>query len=364
MVTRTKAVSTLYTGHSDGNRQVGMGESDMANPVAVTGSTGFIGSAVVRRLLLDGRDVRAIVEPGAKLGPLDEVERETGKQADRVTADVTNVAAMTRALEGCDALHHLAAVYKTWMPDPTRLYEVNLEGTAATLLAAQKAHVRRIVYTSSIAAIGLAHGTQLADEATRFDLFPIANEYILSKWQSERIALQFAASGLPIVVVNPAFPFGPRDAAPTPTGKIVLSLLKGEVPGVFDGGFNCIDVDDVAAGHVAAETRGRVGERYVLGDHNVTFAEFFALVCEVGGVKPPSLRLPASVTAAIALGVELWSDHVSHEEPRATYRAMRYAERHAWFDPSKARRELGLPTTPLRTTIERAVGWFRAARML
>ena len=336
----------------------------MANPVAVTGSTGFIGSAVVRRLLLDGRDVRAIVEPNAKTGPLDEVERETGKQADRAFADVTDVGAMSRALDGCAALYHLAAVYKVWTPDPTKLYEVNLEGTVATLLAAQKARVGRVVYTSSIAAVGLAPGKQLADETTRFDLFPIANEYILSKWQSERIALKFAASGLPLVVVNPAFPFGPRDAAPTPTGKIVLSLLKGEVPGVGEGGFNCIAVDDVAAGHVAAETRGRVGERYVLGDHNVTFAELFALVCEVGGVKAPKLPLPKTMTAAIALGFELWSDLVSHTEPRATYRSMRYAQRHAWFDPSKARRELGLPTTPLRTTIERAVAWFRAAGML
>ena len=336
----------------------------MAKPAAVTGSTGFIGSAVVRRLLKDGRPVRALIEPGANTVALDEVEREVGRTADRSTVDVTDVGAMTLALSGCESLFHLAAIYKTWMPDPTRLYEVNVAGTVATLLAAQKAAVRRVVYTSSIAAIGLRDDGVPSDEETPFNLFPIANEYILSKWQSERVALKFAQGGLPLVVVNPSFPFGPRDVAPTPTGHIVLTLLKGQVPGVTAGGFNCVDVDDVAFGHVAAEEKGRVGERYLLADHNLTLKEFFAQVCQVGQVKTPTLPLPSSVSAAVALGFELWSDHVSHREPRATYRSIRYAQRQAFFDPAKARRELGLPSTPLRTSITRAIEWFRAAKMV
>jgi dihydroflavonol-4-reductase len=335
----------------------------MAKPVAVTGSTGFIGSAVVRRLLLGGREVRALVEPGAKEGPLEEVEREVGRSADRVVVDVTDVAAMSHALSGCESLFHLAAIYKTWVPDPTRLYEVNVAGTVASLLAAQKAALRRVVYTSSIAAVGLRPDGQSADEETPFNLFDVANDYILSKWQSERVALKFAHAGLPLVVVNPSFPFGPRDAAPTPTGRMVLQLLKGQVPGIAAGGFNCVDVDDVALGHVAAEEKGRVGERYLLADHNVTLKEFFAAVCEVGQVKAPKLPLPSSVTAAVALGFELWADHVSHQEPRATYRSIRYAQRQAFFDPAKARRELGLPSTPLRTSLARAIEWFRGAGM-
>lgn len=336
----------------------------MSRPVAVTGSTGFIGSAVVKKLLERGRDVRALLEPGAKTTALDEVERESGKRIDRVTVDVCDFAKMTKALDGCESLHHLAAVYKVWAPDPTAIHRVNLEGTTTTLLAAQKAGCERIVYTSSIAAVGLGEGRALADEGTRFNLFDVANDYILTKWQSERIALRFAESGMPIVVVNPAFPFGPRDLAPTPTGKIVLSLLRGEVPGVGEGGFNCIDVEDVALGHLLAEEKGRVGERYILGNHNVTIQEFFALVCELGGVKAPKLSIPSPVGAAIALGFELWSDLVSHEEPRATYRAMRYAQRHAWFDVTKARTELGLPQTPLRTSIARGIEWFRAHGMV
>jgi dihydroflavonol-4-reductase len=335
----------------------------VAMRAAVTGSTGFIGSAVVRRLLLDGREVRAIVEPSAKTGPLDEVEREVGRRAERIEADVTDVARMTAALEGCEALYHLAAVYKTWTPAPEILYRVNVEGTTATLLAAEKARVRRIVYTSSIAAIGLGEGRTLADERTTFDLFEIANPYILTKWLSERVAIRFAEAGLPIVIVNPAFPFGPRDAAPTPTGRIVLALLKGEIPGIGEGGFNAIDVDDVAAAHVAAETKGRVGERYVLADHNVTLREFCALVADVAGVRPPRLPIPNALGKALALGFELWADHVSHEAPPATYRSMCYAQRYAWFDPGKARRELGLGSTPLRQTVQRAVDWFRAHGM-
>ncbi len=336
----------------------------MGKPVAVTGASGFIGSAVVRRLLLDGRDVRAVLEQGVRTTALDEVEAETGRKADRVVADVADFEAMRRALSGCDALHHLAAVYKTWMPDPTPIYRVNVEGTTATLLAAQHVGLRRIVYTSSIAAVGLPEGRALADESHAFDTFDIANDYILTKWLSERVALQFASAGLPVVVVNPSFPFGPRDLAPTPTGRILLALLRGEVPGVSEGGFNCVDVDVVAAGHVLAEEKGRVGERYILADHNVTIRELFQVVCDVGGVKAPWLPIPGPLASGVGLGFELWADWVSHEEPRGTYKSIRYAQRHAWFDATKARTELGLPTIPLRGSIERAVAWFRDRRMV
>src|SRR5262249_31530720 len=158
--------------------------------------------------------------------------------------DVTDMRGMRHALDGCETLYHLAAVYKLWAPKPEVIYRVNVEGTVAALLAAQQTGIRRIVYTSSIAAIGLADRGGGADESTRFNLFDIANEYVLTKWQSERIALKFAEAGLPVVVVNPAFPFGPRDVAPTPTGKIIVALLKGQVPAKGPGGICTIDVDD------------------------------------------------------------------------------------------------------------------------
>ncbi len=168
---------------------------------------------------------------------------------------------------------------------------------------------------------------------------------------------------MPVVVVNPAFPFGPGDVAPTPTGKIILALLRGELPGTGPGGFCAVDVDDVAAAHVAAEARGRVGERYMLGNHNVGFADFAALVAEVGGVPRPRFRVPGAVVRGVARGMEVWAARVSHREPQGTVKAIQYVERFARFDSGKARRELGFPCTPLRTSVERAVAFFRAQGM-
>ncbi|HEY8079100.1 MAG TPA: NAD-dependent epimerase/dehydratase family protein [Labilithrix sp.] len=320
--------------------------------VAVTGATGFIGSAVVRKLLEQKRSVRALVEPRANAANLD------GLAVDRVEVDVTDYEAMRRAIDGCETLYHLAAIYKTWLPDEEVIHRVNVEGTVSTLLAAQAARVKRVVYTSSIAAVGLVENG-LADETTKFNLFEVANPYILTKWQSERIAMRFAESGLPVVVVNPGFPFGPRDIAPTPTGAIILALLRKQVPGYGPGGLCTIDVDDCAEGHVLAEEKGRVGERYILGNDNITLKDFFEVVCKVAGIPAPKLGFPGPLAASVALGMELWADHVSHKEPPATYRSIRYAQRNAFFSNAKAKRELGLPSRPLEETIRRAVAWFR-----
>jgi dihydroflavonol-4-reductase len=329
--------------------------------VAVSGASGFIGSAVVRRLLADGRKVRALVEPGASTKNLEDLP---AARVERLTVDVCDYQGMARALEGVTAYYHLAAIYKVWMPDPAPIYRVNLEGTTTSLLAARAAGVRRVVYTSSIAAVGLGPAGELNDENTPWNLDAIANPYVLTKYLSERVALRFAEAGLPLVVVNPAFPFGPRDIGPTPTGRFIVALMKGEVPGVGEGGFCAIDVDDVAAGHVAAETKGRVGERYILGNHNVTFREFFELVAKVAGVKAPKLPIPSLLGQGIALGMELWADHVTHAEPRATLKGIRYLQKHAFFDNKKAREELGLPCTPLEESIRRSVEYFRSQGMV
>jgi dihydroflavonol-4-reductase len=329
---------------------------DPSAPAAVSGAGGFIGSAVVRALLDAGRRVRVLLEPGAPTKNVDDLPPE---RVERVTVDVCDFAGMTRALAGAGAYYHLAAIYKIWLPDPSAIYRVNLEGTTTSLLAAQAAGVPRVVYTSSIAAIGLARGDTPADETNPFDIYDVANEYILTKYLSERIALRFAEAGLPLVVVNPAFPFGPRDLGPTPTGRVIVALLKGEVPAVGSGGFCAIDVADVAAGHLAAERKGRVGERYILGSHNLTFREFFGLVARIGAVKAPRLPVPDRVAQGIALGMELWADHVTHREPTATLKGVRYAQRNAYFDATKARRELGLPKTPIESSIQEAIRYFR-----
>lgn len=328
--------------------------------IAVTGATGFIGSALVRKLVERGNSVRALIEPGAPTQNLDPLRAKI----ERVHVDVCDGLKMERALEGCQTLYHLAAVYRTWLPSPDIIYRVNLEGTTTTLLAAQKAKVERIVYTSSIAAVGWREDGRPSDESVEFNLWDIANDYILTKHLSERIAMNFADAGLPIVVVNPGFPFGPGDLAPTPTGKIILAILKGQVPGVGEGGFSVIDVDDVAEGHILAAEKGRVGERYILANHNVTMKELLDRVCAVAGMKAPTLPIPRPLSLAIAFGMEKWADYISREEPPTTLKTLRYAQKAAFFDNTKARTELGLPETPLDETLKRSIDWFRESGMV
>jgi dihydroflavonol-4-reductase len=330
----------------------------------VTGASGFIGSAVVRKLLARGKAVRCLVEPGADLRNL------SGLDVELVEADVNDRVAVGRALAGCDVLYHLAAIYRLWMKDPSSIYEVNVEGTKTVLWAAYKANLERVVHTSSIAAIGAAIGAatgsppgershELADETVPFNLWARSNAYIRSKWLSERDALRFAREGLPLVVVNPSFPFGERDLVPTPTGRFIVETMAGRVRAYPEGGFNCVDVEDVAEGHVLAAERGRVGERYILGGHNVTYREFFTLVAEIAGVKPPTRRIPTRAAELVGWVWERWAEHVSDREPPFTRRSVAWAARHAWYDCGKADRELGLPVTPLAKSIRRSVDWFR-----
>lgn len=329
--------------------------------VAVTGASGFIGSAVVRQLLARGRAVRALLEPGADTRNLD---APWAGALERLTVDVTDARGMERALQGCQALYHLAAIYKTWLPDPELIYRVNLEGTTTTLLAAQRAGLGKIVYTSSIAAVGLREDGAPSDETVPFNLHAIANDYILTKHLSERIALRFAEAGLPLVVVNPGFPFGAGDLAPTPTGRIILSVLRGEAVGYSHGGFSAIDVDDVAAGHLLAEERGRVGERYILTNHNISWRDFFSLVAEVAGQRPPRLYIPRPIMTATGWGMERVADLLTHRPPPLTYKSALYSLERSFFDNSKARAELGLPVTPLAESVARAVRFFREQGMV
>jgi dihydroflavonol-4-reductase len=222
----------------------------------------------------------------------------------------------------------------------------------------------KIVYTSSIAALGVRDDGKLIDENLAFNYYDGANHYILSKYLSERVVMNFASAGLPVVVVNPAFPFGPGDIAPTPTGRVIVALLRGEVPVRGAGGFCAVDVDDVAEAQVAAETRGRIGHRYILGNHNISLNDFFDLVARIAGVKSPRIPVPKPLGAAVALGMELFADHVSHKEPPTTLRSIRYAQKLLYYDTSKARSELALPCTPLEQTISRSVRWFRQAGMV
>jgi dihydroflavonol-4-reductase len=324
----------------------------MAKKVLVTGATGFIGSSVVRKLIARGREVRCYLEPGAKLSNLE------GLDVEKLEGDVNDRAKLADAMKGCDTLYHLAAIYALWLPDPRLMYEVNVEGSKTVLWAAYKAGLEKVVYTSSIAAIGLRPEGQLADESVEFNYWDDANGYIKSKWLSERDALRFAREGLPLVVVNPAFPFGERDIAPTPTGKFITEALKGNVPGYMVGGICAVDVNDVAEGHILAAEKGRVGERYILGAHNITYQDFYKALAEVASVKIPDRRIPPWVSRGLGYVVEKVSER-QKVAPRLTYKAARLATRKMFFDCSKAVKELGLPQTPLKESIGRSVTWFR-----
>lgn len=317
----------------------------------VTGGTGFIGSAVVRRLLARGRRVRCLVEARAPRQNLD------GLDVEIVVGDILDRAALDAAMRGCDVVYHLAAIYALWVPDEKVIYDVNVEGTKNVLWAALRAGVQKVVHTSSIAAVGVQDGG-VADEGSPFEDWNDSNAYIRSKYQSDLDARRFAAEGLPVVIVCPAFPFGERDVAPTPTGSFIIEALHGRVPGYTEGGFCAVDVDDVAECHVLAEERGRVGERYIAGAHNVTYAQFYEAVTRIAGLRPIRRKLPSAAVVGMAWGMEQVA-RVTQKKPRITLQAARYAMRRAWFSPAKAVRELGMPQTPLDTTIEKAVRWFR-----
>jgi dihydroflavonol-4-reductase len=328
---------------------------------AVTGASGFIGSAVVRALLARGRAVRALVEPGAK-----DMANLEGLEVEVRECDVTDEGALRRGLEGAASLFHLAAIYKLWTPDPEPLFRVNVEGTTAVLLAAMAARVKRVVFTSSIMAVGLG-----GDESKKFDLFAgsgasrredLAGTYTLTKYVSERVALRFARAGLPLVVVNPGMPFGPRDRAPTPTGQVLLRFLKREVPALGAGSLSVVDVDDCAEGHVLAEEKGRAGERYILTGHDVTLRDLAEHIGRIANVRVPKIALPRAVGIRAAAAMEAVARRTGRE-PLVTYKEAVFTASAPHFSNEKAARELGFRARPLDETIARAVEFFRASGM-
>lgn len=319
----------------------------------VTGAAGFIGSHVVLELLKQNREVRALVLRGENTKNLDGLDIETFE------GDVLDPDSMKKAMQGCNRLFHLAAIYALWLPNRRKMYDVNVTGSQNVLWAAYKAGVERVVYTSSVAALGVEPGEQPANENTEFNQITKANDYIFSKYLSDRDAKVFAREGLPLTIVNPAFPFGARDIAPTPTGQILLDVVNGKTPGYFDAGFSIVDVEDVARGHILAEEKGKVGESYLMANKNLTFKEFLELVMRVTGVQVKLRKIPVSVAIGLGYLLEYWSNRWSHRPPFISAKALRYARQYLYFDNSKARNELGLEFTPVESSVRRAVEWFR-----
>jgi dihydroflavonol-4-reductase len=318
----------------------------------VTGGTGFVGSHVVRTLLERGRRVRCLVRPQSRRENLD------GLPVELAAGDLTDPPSLSAALSGVETLYHVAADYRLWAADPAEIYRANVGGTDHLLAAAAKAGVARVVYTSSVAALGLTADGSPADETTPVDRSKIIGHYKKSKYDAERVAEAWAGRGLPVVIVNPSTPIGERDIKPTPTGQLIVDFLNRKMPAYVDTGLNLIDVRDVAAGHLAAAERGRPGERYILGHRNMTLKEILDLLATRTGLSAPTVRLPHWIplaAAAVTTGIA----HVTRRPPRVSLESVRMSTHRMFFDASRAVRELGLPQTPVEQPLSRAVAWFR-----
>jgi dihydroflavonol-4-reductase len=318
----------------------------------VTGATGFVGSAVVRALLRQGHRVRALVRPSSDRRNLSDlpVEIAEGSMEERQT--------LARAVAGCRYLYHVAADYRLWVPDPAPMFRANVAGTRDLMTAALEAGVERIVYTSSVATLGLVAGRS-ADEETPSRAEDMIGPYKRSKFEAEEVVREFARGrGLPVVIVNPSTPVGPRDIKPTPTGRMILEAARGQMPAFVDTGLNVVHVDDVAEGHLAAAERGRIGERYILGGENMSLAEILTEVSRAVGRRPPWLRLPHSALFPVAAGAEL-AARFTGREPLITLDGVRMSRKKMYFSSQKAARELGYRPRPAREAIADAVNWFQ-----
>lgn len=324
----------------------------------VTGASGFIGSNLVHELANQGHRVKALVRVGSDLRGLE------GADCERVTGDVEDVASLRPALRGCDWCFHVAASYHLWLRDYRPMYTANVAGTRNVLEAAHAAGCGRIVYTSTVGCIGLPvrnlGRVVPTDETSATSERQMSNHYKRSKWQAEQVALEMAGKGLPVVIVNPSAPVGPRDVKPTPTGKVILDFLNRAMPAYLDTGLNWVHVRDVALGHILAAEKGRVGERYILGnaEGNWTMQEAFQVMEQLTGVKAPRVRIPYWVALAAAHVDEAISK-ISGKPPKAPLAGVRMAKYRMFFNPAKAIKELGLPQTSPRQALWDAVEWFR-----
>jgi dihydroflavonol-4-reductase len=319
----------------------------------VTGGTGFVGSAVVRALLEAGHDVRVLARPNSD-------RRNVADLAVKVVeGSLEDTPSLARAVAGCRYLFHAAADYRLWVPDPAQMFRANVEGTRVLMKAALDAGVERVVYTSSVATLGLvSEGT--ADEQTPSTLEDMVGPYKRSKFQAEGVVRDLvAARGLPAVIVNPSAPVGPRDHKPTPTGRLILEAARGNMPGYVDTGLNIVHVDDVAGGHLAAAEKGLIGERYILGGENLPFATILAEVARVAGTRAPRIRVPYSVAYPVAIAAEFVA-RLSGKEPFITLDGVRMSKKKMYFASTKAVRTLGYRPRPARNAIADAVHWFNA----
>ncbi|MEJ2031718.1 MAG: NAD-dependent epimerase/dehydratase family protein [Deltaproteobacteria bacterium] len=318
----------------------------------VTGASGFIGGSIVHALVERGEDVRILIRPGADLRGLN------GVKVDRRLGDVTDWRSVEQAARGCRRIYHAAALYRLWLRNPEVMYTINVEGTRNLIRAGLEAGAERIVHTSSVATIGLPSAAWGCEE-TPVSLKDMVGDYKRSKFLAEEVVLKFAEQGAPVVVVNPTYPVGKGDVKPSPTGKMIVDFLQGRMPAYLDTGLNVIDVDDVAAGHLAAADRGRVGRRYILGNCNMTLKEILYTLAEITGLRRPLGKLPFYPVLGLSYLDAALAKLLRGREPRIPPDGVRMARKKMFVDSSRAVAELGLPQTPPREALVKAIEWFR-----
>jgi dihydroflavonol-4-reductase len=323
----------------------------------VTGATGFVGAAVARALHAAGWQVRVLVRSGSNRSNLQLLGAEIAE------GDLAEVAALERALEGCAGLFHVAADYRLGARDPRPLYRTNVEGTRNILNAARAAGVPRIVYTSSVATIGIPPDGSPGNEQTPVGISNMIGHYKRSKYLAEEAVRDAARLGMSVVIVNPSTPVGPGDVKPTPTGQLVLDAASGRMPAYVDTGLNIVHVDDVAAGHLLAFERGRAGERYILGGEDMTLQEILAQIAQLVGRNPPRVRLPYAAVLPVAYLAEALAK-VTGRSGRITLEGVRMSRKRMFFSSAKAANELGYRWRPPLAAFEDAVRWFRERGLL
>jgi len=324
----------------------------------VTGATGFVGAAVAQALERAGWSVRVLVRPSSDRTNLARLA------AEQVLGDLREPASLEAALAGCEALFHVAADYRLGARDPQELYRSNVEGTRAVLEAAQRAGVRRVIYTSSVATVGIPADGTPGDESTRVSLAAMIGHYKRSKFLAEQVAFEAARAGCPVVIVNPSTPVGAGDVKPTPTGRMVLDAAAGRMPAYVDTGLNIVHVEDVAAGHLLAHERGRIGERYILGGEDMTLAQILGLIAARMGHRPPRLRLPYGAVLPLAYMAEGWARLSGRGGGRLTLEALRMSRKRMFFSSAKAQAELGYRWRAPVVAFDDAIGWFRERGLL
>ncbi len=318
----------------------------------VTGATGFIGGNLVRALLADGHQVRALVRPAS------DQRNIAGLPVEIAEGDLEHQQKLMDAVMGCDVIFHVAAHYSLWAKDRDAIYRANVVGTWNLLTAARAAKVKRFIHTSSVAAIGVPAADTLGTEETRTTIEALVSDYKKSKFLAEQAAKRAAREGLDVVIVNPSTPIGAYDVKPTPTGEIVLRFLQDRMPAYVHTGLNLIDVEDVARGHILAWQRGRTGERYILGNRNLSLKAMLDLLAAITGKRAPRIAIPHFVPLAVAFVDERIMARYFGKTPQVSVYSVQMSRKPMYYDSSKAVRELGLPQSPIERALEKAVAWF------